>query len=118
MPLLRPFRRENWFVHAEADYFRPAPSLIGELPTSPDNWHFRSERQTLLRLDARFVLFVIGIVFAPVSKLATYPDALEALRRSLHAMDEDEIEHFGGSKKYGQIADYAELLNSKPADLD
>ena len=118
MPLLRPFRRENWLVHAEADYFRPAPSLIGELPTSPDNWHFRSERQTLLRLDARFVLFVIGIVFAPASKLAAYPGALDALRRSLRAMDDHEIEHFGGLEKYRRVADYVELLHSTPTDLD
>ena len=110
LPVGRPFRRENWFVHSEAVYFRPKSTLRTQLNAEPSQWHFRSERQTLIRLDTRFVLFIIGIVFVPVAELAAHPRAVETLLASLKAMDEDEVEHFGGMEKYSRIADYVEQV--------
>ena len=60
----------------------------------------------LLRLDERFVLFVIGVVFAPVRGLREYPEAAAQLSDALSAMDGDEISHFGGVAKHALLSDY------------
>ena len=110
LPVDRPFRRENWFVHGEAEYFRQNPGLRTQLSENPDHWMFRSERQTLLRLDERFVVFVIGIVFARFTDIRMHRDALDTFKTSLAAMDDDEVMHFGGLAKMEQIANYVDSI--------
>lgn len=113
LPVGRPFRRSNWFVHGEAVYFRQSPSERGEFPQDAASWHFRSERQTLLRLDERFVLFVIGTTFAPVQDLVRHPSAIKPLAQSLAAMTDDEIRYFGGVEKYRRITEYVGSLSDR-----
>lgn len=110
LPLGRPFRRENWFVHGEAVYFRQTPGLRTKLSADPEGWFIRSERQTLLRLDERFVVFVIGIVFARFTDMQFYPDAIRSFKASLLAMDDDEITHFGGHPKFTRIKRFIDAL--------
>ncbi|NKB99062.1 MAG: DUF3445 domain-containing protein [Pseudomonadales bacterium] len=110
LPIGRPFRRANWFVHAEAEYFRTDSSTRSLLDADPADWFFRSESQTLLRLDEQFVLFVIAVTFVPVSDLARNKASIEPLLASLSAMDRDEISHFGGVAKFQRLTDYVASL--------
>lgn len=110
LPRHRPFRRENWFVHPERVYFRPEPEARDEFSSDLEQAYFRCEEQTVLRIDDRFVLFAIGVRFAPVSRLRAYPEARRQLAVALRAMDEDEIAYFGGVAKHARLSDYVASL--------
>ncbi len=110
LPLQRPFRRENWFVHPERIYFRPEPEVQHGVRSDLLQAYFRSEEQTILRLDERFVLFAIGVRFTLVSELQAYPEARRQLAMALRAMDGDEIAYFGGVAKHARLSDYVASL--------
>lgn len=112
LPAHRPHRRENWFVHPERVYFRSDAAACSGLSRDLNDAYFRCEKQTFLRLNERFVLFIIGVHFAPLCELGAYPEARSQLTMALQQMDDDEIAHFGGVAKHARLSDYVALLGA------
>jgi heme-dependent oxidative N-demethylase alpha subunit-like protein len=105
-PQGQPFMRSNWFLHGDAQLFHNAPEP--GLQTPVEQWVLRSEKQTLCRCSARYLLFTIQITCVPLSHIAHFPAAQRDMLKSLQVMDENEVAHFGGVAKCRQLADYVE----------
>jgi len=104
-PLGQPFTRANWFVHADDTLFHPSPE--GPINTEPQRWFVRSERQTVCRLDDRYVLFGIEVVCEPLRHIADFPMAREGLQRALLAIPPGRgLEYFGGADKVRRLSHY------------
>ncbi len=102
-PLLTPFERVNWFIHADQERFHPeAVKIEGE----PSGWFVRSERETICRFHEDFALFTINVRFAELREIQDYPDARRDLIKSLESFDREEVEYFGGQSKYQQLIEY------------
>ncbi len=106
-PLQQPFARSNWFLHGDAALYHAEEE--GRLTSPAECWIVRSERQTLCRLSAKYLLFTIRIICEPLRHIAGFPQAGADLARSLDNMDADEIEHFGGVEKHRRLAEYVAL---------
>lgn len=104
MPLGQPFARSNWFLHGDDELFHTAAEA--GLDTPPPQWIVRSERQTLCKLSARYVLFTIEIICEPLVHIGSFPRACADLRRALQRMDAGEVEHFGGVEKQRSLTEY------------
>jgi hypothetical protein len=100
-PLLQPFERRNWFLHADGAPFHLEPESVISSPVA--EWYVRSERQTLCRIAERYTLFTIFVTCHPLSQIRSHPLALEDLLKALRAMDVDEVEHFGGRTKQRRL---------------
>ena len=103
-PLLQPFERENWLIHADTKRLHLAeePEIVG----NPDNWFVRSERETICKIHDDYSLFTIRVSFAPLNEIHAYEDAKAGMLKSLKAMDKDEINYFGGAKKVKTLIEY------------
>lgn len=103
-PLMQPFERSNWFVHGNRQRMHLRPE--GVIGGDPANWFLRSERETLCRFHADYLLFTINVRFAPLRDIANFPPALADLRLSLARFDMQEIDYFGGTDKYQRLNAY------------
>ncbi|MBO6565473.1 MAG: DUF3445 domain-containing protein [Pseudomonadales bacterium] len=102
-PVLQPFERVNWFIHADQDRFHLKPvSIQGE----PESWFVRSERETVCRFHEDFALFTINPRFARLAEIHEYPEATVDLIKSLSSFDQKEIDYFGGAKKHRLLLEY------------
>lgn len=108
-PLGQPFVRSNWFLHGDAQLFHDEAELF--LQTPVEQWVVRSESQTLCRCSERYLLFTIRITCEPLAHITDFPEAQRDLLKSLQALDEHEVAHFGGLAKCRQLADYVESLS-------
>lgn len=107
IPDQTPFYRHNWFVHDERAYF---PVRTSTVRGSVADWQIRSEQQVLYRPDERYLVFTIGVVFAPLNELANHPQHQAGLLKTLQRMDADEISHFGGVEKHQRLTEYVNTL--------
>jgi len=108
MPQGQPFQRANWFLHGDAGLFHQSTEL--DLDESVQSWSVRSERQTLVKLNHRYLLFAIEVRCEPLAHLANFPDACRDMLRTLAHMPEAEIDYFGGVEKYQRIIEYVRSL--------
>ena len=107
-PLGQPFARSNWFLHGDAQLFHDEVEPFLQIPA--EQWVVRSERQTLCRCSERYLLFTIRITCAPLAHIADFPEARRDLLKSLQALDQHEVAHFGGLAKCRQLTEYVESL--------
>lgn len=107
-PLLQPFERVNWFIHADTERWHPIPEPLPETPVCA--WHIRSERETLCRFSDDYLLFTINTRFQPLAAITQYPEAQADLQATIAALDADEIDYFGGAEKCQMIQDYLRKL--------
>ena len=108
-PLLQPFERVNWFIHADTERWHPVPEALPETPVA--TWHIRSERETLCRFSDQYLLFTIHTRFAPLAAIAHYPAAQADLLRTIQGLDDEETDYFGGTVKCQMIEDYLRALS-------
>ena len=103
-PLLQPFERENWLIHADRKrlHLTEEPEIVG----NPDNWFVRSERETICKIHDDYSLFTIRVSFALLNEIHVYEDAKAGMLKSLKTMDKDEINYFGGAKKVKILIKY------------
>lgn len=107
-PLMKPFERVNWFIHDDTKRFHNAPDAT--MKNGPEQWFIRSERETLCRVHADYLLFTINPRFQPLADIADHPKAQQDLLATMANFDVDEIEYFGGLEKCRQIKAYIESL--------
>jgi len=111
-PVMKPFVRQNWFVHQDTKRMHLMEEKISL--NNPSNWFFRSERETVCRLDELHSLFSINVRFQPLSYIHEYQGAKNGLLRSLDRLDDSEIDYFGGKEKVDILVNflkYKELKN-------
>ena len=103
-PLLQPFERKNWLIHADTKRFHLAEEA--EIIGNPDNWFVRSERETICKIHDDYSLFTIRVSFAPLKEIHAFEFAKAGMLKSLLKMDKDEINYFGGAKKVRTLIEY------------
>lgn len=114
-PLMQPFERRNWFIHDDTQRFHNEPDTT--MKNGPERWFIRSERETLCRIHKDYLLFTINPRFQPLPDIANYPEAQQDLLTTMASFDKDEIEYFGGLKKYTKVRTYIDNLSS-PTQFD
>ena len=77
-----------------------------KLSSDPKDWYVRSEKETLCRFHEDYSLFTINVLFEPLKEVLKYPEAKNALVKSLHSFDEDEEVYFGGKDKIKALLEY------------
>ena len=107
-PIMQPFVRCNWFFHGDALRFHLNEET--QLPSPVAHWYIRSERQTLCKISARYLLFTIDVVTEPLADLVHFVEAAVDLNLSLQRMDEDEVQHFGGVDKHCRLMSYVQRI--------
>ena len=107
-PLLQPFERVNWFIHADTERWHPSPEPLPSTPVSA--WYVRSERETLCRFSDDYLLFTINTRFQSLAAIAAYPAAQADLLDTICGLDADEADYFGGSDKCQMIEDFLRSL--------
>ena len=76
-PLLKPFVRENWFVHEDTDRFHDhSERLKGN---DPSNWFIRTERESICKFSEKFSLFSINVRFQKLSYILEFDEAKTSL---------------------------------------
>ena len=103
-PLLKPFVRENWFIHQDTKRFHDRSEKLKN--TNPNYWFIRTERESICKFSERFSLFSINVRFQKLSYIHDFNDAKVSLIQSLQKLDEDESNYFGGKKKINLLLDY------------
>lgn len=111
MPVAQPFARTNWSVHGDAEMFHPQVELSPG-PTVAD-WFVRSERQSLCKLSARYLLFTIDVRSEPLADLAHFAQARDDLLQTLDRMSALEITYSGGLEKHRRLTDYVRTLKDR-----
>lgn len=105
------FARDNWFLHGDNGLFQPTSEHLFDYPQA--HWVMRCEYQTLYKLTSRYVLFAIRIVCEPLQHMVGFPDARSDLLSALQRMDADEIEHFGGQRKWQALVDLVQKYDAQ-----
>ena len=103
----RPFQRENWFVHGDAQRMHLKPEE--DLNSEPKTWIIRTERETICRIHEDFIVFTINPRFVPLISLLDYPEALDCLKMVLKGFTKEEITYFGGLEKFNQLVSFLEI---------
>ena len=96
-PVMKPFVRQNWFIHEDTKRMHLKEEKMSH--NKPDNWHIRSERETICRINKNFSLFAINVRFQPLNLIHQYPLQKEALFKSIERLDKEETHYFGGEEK-------------------
>jgi hypothetical protein len=87
----RPVWRRNWSLHSTADLHQPTSI---HAPALPENYWWRTERQTLTRLDnADFLLFTIRNRAEPLSWIKKDPESAAAFAETLASMSDETLEY-------------------------
>ena len=87
----RPVWRRNWSLHSTADLHQP--TSIHESAT-PENYWWRTERQTLTRLGEKdFLLFTIRNRAEPLSWIKQDPEAAKAFADTVASMSPETLEY-------------------------
>ena len=109
LPSDRLFLRRNWFIHHSPELYQPGtetlPSAgidVAELQTMV----VRSETQTLRRINDDNVLFTILVSCYPLTGIADYPSAAQAMRDSIATFNQDEYRSFGLDRFGGALETY------------
>jgi hypothetical protein len=100
----RPVWRKNWSLHSTADLHQPIS--IHE-PATPENYWWRTERQTLtLSLHGDFLFFTIRNRSEPLSWIKKDPDSAALFAETLASFAPETVEYKGLVKDHQAIIDY------------
>ena len=111
MPVAQAFCRSNWSLHGDAELFHCDTEIMLKAPV--EDWFVRSERQSLCKLSARYLLFSIDVRCEPLADLVHFADAGADLLKSLDRMSAPEIAYFGGLEKHHRLAEYARAMSRR-----
>jgi hypothetical protein len=100
----RPVWRKNWSLHSTADLHQPASI---HLPAKPEDYWWRTERQTLTRSrTGDFLFFTIRNRAEPLSWIKSDPQSAALFAETLASFAPETIEYKGLLKDHQAIIDY------------
>jgi hypothetical protein len=100
----RPVWRKNWSLHSTADLHQPTSIHTA---ASPEDYWWRTERQTLTRAaSGDFLYFTIRNRAEPLSWIKQSPDSAEEFAKTLASFTQETIEYKGLTKDHQLIIDY------------
>ncbi len=105
-PKLKPFVRQNWFIHQDTIRLHLKEEKISNL--NPEDWFIRSERETICKIHEEYSLFSINVRFQPLKLVHQYRSQKDALLKSIISLDEEETKYFGGEEKRTLLVEYLE----------
>lgn len=100
----RPVWRKNWSLHSTADLHQPTSI---HAPAAPENYWWRTERQTLTRATCGdFLYFTIRNRAEPLSWIKNDPDSSALFADTLASFAPKTIEYKGLQRDHQSIIDY------------
>ena len=100
----RPVWRRNWSLHSTKDLHQPT-SIHAE--SKPENYWWRTERQTLTRLgDGEYLLFTIRNRAEPLEWITKDSESAAAFADTLESMSDETLEYKSLTKDKEAIVDY------------
>ena len=100
----RPVWRKNWSLHSTEDLHQPTSI---HKPASPENYWWRTERQTLTRSAiGEFLYFTIRNRAEELSQIKENPEASKAFAETLASFSPETIEYKGLQRDHQAIIDY------------
>jgi hypothetical protein len=100
----RPVWRKNWSLHSTADLHQPTSI---HAPATPENYWWRTERQTLTRAACGdFLYFTIRNRAEPLSWIIENPESAELFAQTLESLLPETIEYKGLVSDHQKIIDY------------
>lgn len=100
----RPVWRKNWSLHSTADLHQPTTI---HAPATPENYWWRTERQTLTRATCgEFLYFTIRNRAEPLSWITESPESAELFAQTLESLLPETIEYKGLVSDHQKIIDY------------
>jgi hypothetical protein len=100
----RPVWRKNWSLHSTEDLHQP--TSIHE-PATPDQYWWRTERQTLTRAECgEFLFFTIRNRAEPLHWIKESPESSQAFAETLASFTPETIEYKGLQLDHQKIIDY------------
>ena len=96
--------RLNWALHPDPNLHQPDSHSIS---VAPDKYWWRTERQTLTKLDGQdHVLFTIRNRAEPLSQILNDPISANAFAQTLNTMSPESIAYKGLTTDHQAIVDY------------
>ena len=100
----RPVWRKNWSLHSTADLHQPTSI---HAPATPENYWWRTERQTLTRATCgEFLYFTIRNRAEPLSWIKESAESAELFAQTLESLLPETIEYKGLVSDHQKIIDY------------
>jgi hypothetical protein len=100
----RPVWRKNWSLHSTADLHQPTSI---HAPATPENYWWRTERQTLTRAACgEFLYFTIRNRAEPLSWIKESPESAALFAQTLESLLPETIEYKGLAGDHQKIIDY------------
>ena len=100
----RPVWRKNWSLHSTADLHQPTSI---HAPATPENYWWRTERQTLTRAACgEFLYFTIRNRAEPLSWIKESSESAELFAQTLESLLPETIEYKGLVSDHQMIIDY------------
>jgi hypothetical protein len=100
----RPVWRKNWSLHSTEDLHQPTSI---HAPATPENYWWRTERQTLTRSnDGNYLYFTIRNRVEPLHWIKKDPEAASAFAHTLETLLPETIEYKGLVKDHQAIIEY------------
>ena len=99
--------RKNWSLHSTEDLHQPTSI---HKPVTPENYWWRTERQTLTRAECGdFLYFTIRNRAEPLSWIKESPESSQAFAETLASFTPETIEYKGLQADHQKIIDYLRL---------
>lgn len=99
----RPVWRKNWSLHSTADLHQPASI---HAPAAPENYWWRTERQTLTRASCgEFLYFTIRNRAEPLSWIKESPESAQLFAETLESLLPETVEY------KGLVGDHQKIIN-------
>ena len=100
----RPVWRKNWSLHSTADLHQPTSI---HAPAAPENYWWRTERQTLTRAACgEYLYFTIRNRAEPLSWIKESPDSAALFAQTLTTFSPDTVEYKGLQRDHQAIIKY------------
>jgi hypothetical protein len=100
----RPVWRKNWSLHSTEDLHQPTSI---HAPAAPENYWWRTERQTLTRSsEGDFLFFTIRNRAEPLSWIKNDPESAAHFAQTLASFSPETIEYKGLQRDHQEIIDY------------
>jgi len=100
----RPVWRKNWSLHSTADLHQPTSI---HTPARPEDYWWRTERQTLTRSQTGdFLYFTIRNRAEPLAWIKSDPESAALFAETLASFSPETIEYKGLAKDHQAIIDY------------
>ncbi len=100
----RPVWRKNWSLHSTPDLHQPTSI---HTPAAPEDYWWRTERQTLTRSrEGEFLFFTIRNRAEPLHWIKSDPEGAEFFAQTLESFSPETIEYKGLQRDHQAIIDY------------